>query len=199
MNTQVNENAVSDASKAAHDAALKAAADAAKGLYADAAGSISKAADALERARGGIWSGIRKAIGIAVEHGHDRDTFTAAMAAACADAEVPAGSIRSYMPTAGNLLDDIRAEKVSWKDVEKMSIQEARKRYAKPRKARQPQGPAQAKAQEVAEPVEATDARRALLSRLNRAIARLDDSTLETLVELAEAHSEAGQEQREAA
>lgn len=175
-----------------------AAIEAAKTLYQEAAGTIGKGADAIERGRGGVWSGFKKALRVAASHGHTKEVMVAALSAACADAEVPAGSLRSYMPTASSLLDDINAGKLAVEDIDKMSIQEARKRYAKPRGARQTgQGGKDDEAVKVSPEVatavkDSTSAKdRALLSALMRAWIKLSGEQREELVQLAESYATA--------
>ncbi len=190
MNTNTNDTARSEA-----DAAVVAALAV---PYEATAKEIGGKLKQLDNLKGGIWRTVRASIGIAVDAGHDVSSYRQGMAQAMVDAEVKAGSIRSYMDTASKLLELIATGKADKDSVLKLSIHDARKLVPNKRAPRQTDGTkATGKAGEAleasSEAVELVkhhnasgSARKAQLSALMRAITRLDDDALAELVELAE-------------
>lgn len=190
MNTKINDNARNEA-----DAAVVAALAV---PYEAIAKEIGGKLKQLDNLRGGIWRSVRASIGLAVDAGHDVSSYRQGMAQAMVDAEVAAGSIRSYMDTAGKLLELIATGKADKDSVLKLSIHDARKLVPNKRAPRQTDGTKETgkagealeASSEAAELVKhqnaAGSARKAQLSALMRAITKLDDDSLAELVALAE-------------
>lgn len=162
--------------------------------YAPVAKAVGKAVGQLEKARGGLWGSILKALPIGIEHGHARDTLRDGLVAAFAEADIPQGSVRSYLGTMLNLYADVQAGSLTLEAAQSMPIVDARKRYAKkPSKAAPAPAPApsagadagESDSDEAPAPAEQTERSR-LLSRLNELVSPIDDAMLALVVSIIE-------------
>ena len=172
--------------------------------YAATAKEIGGKVKGLENMKGNIWRSVRGSVGIAHDAGHSVDSFTQGMAQALLDAEVAAGSIRSYMDTATKLLALVLDGKAEIGAVLKMDIHTARKAVPNKRAPRQPNGDKgnkdegetiavdSATAEALHANAKGTASDRQLWAALCRAWTKLSSEARAELVELAEAQTATG-------
>lgn len=129
-------NDLSAATRDAVAAQVAAQFEAAKAPYVALAAKVgagavvlTQAKEAADGARKGLWSEFKGALSLAMAAEHSPATMRMGLEIACTEAEVPAGSFRSYVGTLANLLTDIQAEALTLAEAEALSIADARKRY----------------------------------------------------------------------
>lgn len=101
-------------------------------LAAKIAGHVAKrdakAAEAKE-AKSTVWGDFKSALTLAHDAGHTVTALRVGLEIACTEADIPAGTFRSYVATVGDLYADVLAETLSIADATALSIADARKRY----------------------------------------------------------------------
>lgn len=101
-------------------------------LAAKIAGHAAQAAakaGAAKVAKGNVWADFKSALELAQEAGHTATALRVGLEIACIEADIPAGTFRSYVATVGDLYADIVAEKLTMEQATGLSIADARKRY----------------------------------------------------------------------
>ena len=100
------------------------------------AGEIARIAETKDKARekgteatANLWGSFRSALSIAHDAGMAATTLKLGLAVACAEANVPSGSYRSYVGTVANMLADVNAGGITITDALLLSIKDARERY----------------------------------------------------------------------
>ncbi len=128
----MNLNKLSAATQAAILAAVAATAE----MYAPLAANIANRAAGLkattDEAKSGLWGEFKRAFSIAAENGHDAAALRTGLESACLAAEVPSGTVRSYLPTIEKLWQDVDTGSLTLSEATSISIKDARKRYIVP-------------------------------------------------------------------
>lgn len=125
----INLNKLSPGTQAALLAAVAVVAKPYEGIAASVAAYAEGAAKSAQDAKSGIWGQFKHALGIAQANEHSASTMRTALEAACAQAGVPSGTVRSYLPTLESLKADIDSDKITTAEAVGISIKDARARY----------------------------------------------------------------------
>lgn len=128
----VNLNKLSAGTQAALLAAVAIVAKPYDPIAASVAAYAEGAAKTATDAKAGIWGQFKRALAVAQENEHSASTMRTALEAACAQAGVPSGTIRSYLPTLENLKADIDDGKLTAAEAVGISVKYARARYKVP-------------------------------------------------------------------
>lgn len=73
-----------------------------------------------------LWDSFKAAMKIAVESHHTAEALRDGLSLACAEAEIPTGSFRSYVATTADLFALVKAEKLDLSKATGLKIKEAR-------------------------------------------------------------------------
>lgn len=90
-----------------------------------------------EKAQAGkltLWDSFKAAMRIAVESHHTAEALRDGLSLACAEAEIPAGSYRSYVATTADLFALVKADKIDINKASGLKIKEARELVMSPDK-----------------------------------------------------------------
>lgn len=98
--------------------------------YAALAASIARDVAKAGAAKQSLWASFKDALSIAANSGHTVTALRIGLEVACSEAEVPAGSFRSYLGTVANMHGAIVAEQLTLADAREMSVADAREKYA---------------------------------------------------------------------
>ena len=101
-------------------------------LAAAVAQGVATVAAHAERTKGerkGLWATFRSALNAAHDAGHSATDLRVGLTIACNEAEVPAGTIRSYVGTLANMQADVNAGTLPLAEALELSIEKARERY----------------------------------------------------------------------
>lgn len=98
--------------------------------YAALAASIARDVAKAGAAKQSLWASFKDALSIAANSGHTVTALRIGLEVACSEAEVPAGSFRSYVGTIANMHGAIVAEQLTLADAREMSVADAREKYA---------------------------------------------------------------------
>lgn len=133
---------------------------------------INEAQERIKQSRVSVWQLFKDSLSVAVSAGHTVQAFKVGMTLACNQAEIPDGSVRSYLATASSLYEDIMNPDnprgtLTLAQVMEMAVADARKRFSPP-------------------PTEEQQARRAL----QELTADWSPEQLSALVEIAKGHVE---------